>query len=310
MKKTKKTHIFDDVFRTMEEYIPELMLPLINEVFHTNYSDDVIVTRLADKRHIFQNLIETDSCLSIGGKLYHFECESNPNSGIIAIRMFQYDIAVALENKQHENGTFVVQFPSSCVIYLRHNKNTRNQEKIIVRMPDDRKIEYLVPIVKSQEYTKEDIFEKRLYVLLPYYILRYEKQLNLIEREENRRQKLMEEYDSICLQLCNTLGRENPLGYSELHKLIARVLDYVLQKSNETKKEVQQVMGGHILESWKDEMIRIGREEGHAEGHAAALTELMTKKLKNGKTLEQIAAELELPLEEVNELYQKIKETR
>ena len=126
--------------------------------------------------------------------------------------------------------------------------------------------------------------------------------------------RTMEEYDNICLQLCNTLGRENPLGYSELHKLIARVLDYVLQKSNETKKEVQQVMGGHILESWKDEMIRIGREEGHAEGHAegraAVLTELINKKIHNGKSLAQISAELELPLEEINELYQKIKETR
>ena len=26
-------------------------------------------------------------------------------------------------------------------------------------------------------------------------------------------------------------------------------------------------MGGHVLESWKEEMIRIGRAEGRAEGH-------------------------------------------
>ena len=31
---------------------------------------------------------------------------------------------------------------------------------------------------------------------------------------------------------------------------------------------MQQVMGGHVLESWKEEMIRIGRTEGHAQGHA------------------------------------------
>lgn len=95
--------------------------------------------------------------------------------------MFQYDVAVALENKQRENGIYVVKFPSSCVIYLRHNKNTKDQEKVLVRMPGNREMEYSVPVVKTQEYTKEYIFEKKLYVLLPYYILRYEKQPTLLE---------------------------------------------------------------------------------------------------------------------------------
>lgn len=33
--------IFDDVFRTMVEKIPRLVIPLINEVFHTSYPEDV-----------------------------------------------------------------------------------------------------------------------------------------------------------------------------------------------------------------------------------------------------------------------------
>ena len=33
--------IFDDVFRTMIEKMPYLAVPLINEVFHTSYSEDV-----------------------------------------------------------------------------------------------------------------------------------------------------------------------------------------------------------------------------------------------------------------------------
>ena len=92
MSKNNDTHIFDDVFRTMEEHTPELLLPLINEVFKTNYPPDTKITRLGDKRHLLQHMVETDSCLSIGDKLYHFECESNPKNGIIAIRMFQYDV--------------------------------------------------------------------------------------------------------------------------------------------------------------------------------------------------------------------------
>lgn len=32
--------IFDDVFRTMLEKMPQLVIPVINEVFHTSYSKE------------------------------------------------------------------------------------------------------------------------------------------------------------------------------------------------------------------------------------------------------------------------------
>ena len=54
MTENNETHIFDDVFRTMEEHTPELMLPLINEVFKTNYPENTKITRLADKRHLLR----------------------------------------------------------------------------------------------------------------------------------------------------------------------------------------------------------------------------------------------------------------
>lgn len=39
--------IFDDVFRTMVEKIPWLVIPLINEVFHTSYPEDVEISSFA-----------------------------------------------------------------------------------------------------------------------------------------------------------------------------------------------------------------------------------------------------------------------
>ena len=72
--KENNSQIFDDVFRSMEEHTPELMIPLINEVFKTNYPENTVITRLGDKRHLLQSLVETDSCLGIGSRRYHFEC--------------------------------------------------------------------------------------------------------------------------------------------------------------------------------------------------------------------------------------------
>ena len=41
--------IFDDVFRTMIEKMPYLAVPLINEVFHTSYPQDVPIIQLRNE---------------------------------------------------------------------------------------------------------------------------------------------------------------------------------------------------------------------------------------------------------------------
>ena len=38
--------IFDDVFRTMVEKMTYLLVPLINEVFHTSYPENVKIVRM------------------------------------------------------------------------------------------------------------------------------------------------------------------------------------------------------------------------------------------------------------------------
>ena len=37
---TEHSTIFDDVFRTIAQKMPQLLIPLINEVFHTSYSEE------------------------------------------------------------------------------------------------------------------------------------------------------------------------------------------------------------------------------------------------------------------------------
>ena len=62
--------IFDDVFRTMIEKMPYLAVPLINEVFHTSYPENVPIVQLRNEHQQENGEIITDSCLKIAGKLY------------------------------------------------------------------------------------------------------------------------------------------------------------------------------------------------------------------------------------------------
>ena len=41
--------IFDDVFRTMVQKMPKLLIPLINEVFQTDYSEDEAFEQLRNE---------------------------------------------------------------------------------------------------------------------------------------------------------------------------------------------------------------------------------------------------------------------
>ena len=57
--------IFDDVFRTMVESMPELVIPLINEVFGTKYPLDTKYDQLNNEHPLPDVNIITDSCIRI-----------------------------------------------------------------------------------------------------------------------------------------------------------------------------------------------------------------------------------------------------
>ena len=59
----------------------------------------------------------------------------------------------------------------------RSNPNTPDELKICIRAAR-KELKYGIPILKVKNYTLEDIFERRLWMLIPFYIFRYEKELS------------------------------------------------------------------------------------------------------------------------------------
>ena len=113
--------IFDDVFRTIAQKMPYLLIPLINEVFQTNYPEDIHFQQLRNEHYEKLGKIITDSILQIEDHTYHLECQSSLD-GQMVIRMFEYDFSIALELAQKNNETFEIEFPQSCVLYIRNHR--------------------------------------------------------------------------------------------------------------------------------------------------------------------------------------------
>lgn len=301
--------IFDDVFRTMLEKMPEFVIPLINEVFRTDYPADIPIKQMRNEHHTKSGEIITDSHLLIADKIYHIECQSTGDSEMV-VRMIEYDFAISLENVKKENGRYRIYFPHSCVLYLRGNKKN-NVLGLEIVMPDGRILEYNVPTLYVEQYTKDIIFQKKLLFLLPYYVIRYEKNKKTL-KDDAKLQEMLEEYREIEKYLEKELldeGKE--VEYRYFIELISQIADYIFTDVENVKKGIGKIMGGKVLELETDRIIKESLEKGMQQGMQQGIREvrikIVTKMLEAQKyTLEEISSNTELPLNEIIEIKKEL----
>ena len=269
--------IFDDVFRTMIEKMPYLAVPLINEVFHTSYPQDVPIIQLRNEHRQENGEIITDSCLKIGDKLYHIESQSTDDT-TMAIRMIEYDFSIAVENAHKQGRRYRMDFPRSCVLYLRSGNNTPDFLGVEMALADGNIVLYQISTIKLETYTKDSIFEKNLLMLLPFYIMRYEKNIH-----EEIRTNLVKELS----------GADKAALYMDLNKLIIKIADYICQSEEVVRKGIGDVMGGKVLELESERLRaegeKIGEIKGEIRGEARGeerLSILINRLILDGRSAE------------------------
>ena len=256
--------IFDDVFRTMLEKMPQLAIPLINEVFGTSYPEDIEIIQKRNEHQTQNGRVITDSHLLIANRIYHIECQSTDDSTMV-IRMIEYDFAISLEHVQKENGRYRMYFPQSCVLYLRGTKK-RDTISVEIVMPDGNTVEYTVPVVQVQRFTCDDMLQKHLLFLLPYHVIKYEQEKGL-DTDSEKWKELLDEYAKIEKYLeKNFLEKGNEKAYRDMVELIIRIADYVFRDKEKVRKGFGDVMGGKVLELESDKLIQRGIEQGLEKG--------------------------------------------
>ena len=246
--------IFDDVFRTMLEKMPQLAVPLINEVFGTSYPEDVKIIQKRNEHQTQNGRIITDSHLLIANRIYHIECQSTDDSTMV-IRMIEYDFAISLEQVQKENGRYRMYFPQSCVLYLRGIKK-RDTISVEIVMPDGNTVEYTVPVVQVQRFTCDDMLQKHLLFLLPYHVIKYEQEKDL-DTDSEKWKEFLDECKKIESYLEeNFLEKGNEKLYRDMVELIIQIADYVFRDKEKVRKGFGDVMGGKVLELESDKLIQ------------------------------------------------------
>lgn len=85
-------------------------------------------------------------------------------------RVYEYESAIAYMYRSVDGSKITVQFPPSAVLFLRHNKFSPDIMEIIVQMTDGIATQK-VQVMKLGNYSLEEIFEKKLIILISLHIL-------------------------------------------------------------------------------------------------------------------------------------------
>ena len=176
---------------------------------------------------------------------------------------------------------FIVRFPHTGLLLLSAASNVPDQARITITTPDEESVSYSIPIIRESDFTIDEIFDKKLYMLIPFYIFNFKKELQDINEDETRLEELKKVYNDIVDRL------DKLLEYGQLKEFsrfaIIKITQTVVHKYTESyqciQKEVVDIMGGKIMDLPE---IRI-RHEALAEGEAKGQAERERLETENGQ---------------------------
>lgn len=264
------SNIYGSVFKAMVHKTPKLLIPFINEVFGRRYEIDAPIMQFNEEHEGPLGTRISDSVFRIEDMVYHLECQSTHDASMV-VRVIEYDFSIALQEALEQGAPYRMKFPSSCVLLLRHASKT--PDYLEMEMPDSESFRHHTKIYKTQLVSEEEIFRRRLLILLPFYLMRYEKELSGLDAESDAAAALIRECREIRMRLADlTLLQGDELLYRQITELIIRASDHLLAANEPLNRKVRPAMGEEVLELMDDKIER-SRREGIQEGIALSRQE-------------------------------------
>ena len=115
-----------------------------------------------------------------------------------------------------------------------------------------------------------EIFEKRLLLLVPFYIFSHEKRFVEYERDAEKLGELQERYAQIrsMLEELAESGEISEYVKCTIMDMTDKVPEHIAAKYRAVREGVKAVMGGQVLEYEAKTIKREGMAQGRAEGMA------------------------------------------
>lgn len=246
--------IFDDVFRTIAEKMPILFIAAVNYIFGTDYPYTEEIVQLRNEHHVFDEIHVTDCYFMIRNRHFHIECQ-NMNDKTMGRRIMgyklenAYDAAASVSLKDNVELTETT-LSSSCVVFLQCTKSTPKQFITVIKNEHGDEIRQNERCIRLVDIDLQKMLEEDLFILLPFYILKYKNGFN--SRRKERQEAALSSWQQDCTVICKTLQNNKKMdllgvSYVDMIDLIVKIADYVINASNAGFKERIKVMYGRIL---------------------------------------------------------------
>lgn len=168
-------------------------------------------------------------------------------------------------------------------------------------------MQYDIPIMKVQSYSLDEIFEKHLLMLIPFYIFSHENRFPEYNANSQRLADLESEYKWI-LQRLDNLEKQGFIGAFDKRTIIELsndVIKEITQKYESVQKGMGDIMGEALIET---EARRL-RDEAKEEAQKESARKTAIRMLKRGKlTIDEIEEYSGLSAAEVEQLKEQLPE--
>ena len=206
---------YDDVFRTLLNDCRRLIIPVINEIFHENFRGDEEIVFMPETHFL------------------------NQQDGGEEKRVTDTSFKIV-------GDTLKVEIPHSAILFLRCDTSTPDQMRIEMRTPGGT-VRFDVLVMKSQRYGIDEIFEKNLLFLIPFYIFSHESRFVEYNKDKGKLEILKAEYIDIRNRLDDLLESGQISAYTR--KIIMEMSNKVVENwSRQSRRPL-------ILRPWVWTMI-------------------------------------------------------
>lgn len=185
----------------------------------------------------------------------------------MAVRMIEYDFRIGVEHAKKEGRKYYIEFPKSCVLYLRDTANT-------------------------QDYLEAEM-------MMPFYVMRYEKAGEELEEDVDKRGELLEEYKEIHRYLEKKFKEKESGRHTDIVSLIMRIVAYIFREKKEVRKGIGEIMGGSFTAG-------IGKaQEGREEGIKVLILDNQDEGVSEKRIIEKLQKRYALNREQAEVYYRR-----
>ena len=301
---------YDAVFWAGVINMKKYIIPLVNEAFGEHFTENATVDPDPNKQ-VFEHTDgsfgqgEMDALVTLNeasvSKKYHFEVETWVDNSIV-VRIAEYSIGVARDNLQLTERGLEATLPNSAVIFLKKAKTIPDKLLMIVKGCGGELINE-IPVIKLENYSIDDLFEKKLFLLIPFYGFHFDEEFE--KMDATGIEELKEDLDEISDRLVKMVesGEMSADQHGHLIDWMGRVLDKLTYRYENLREGVDAIMRTYILRTRTDEIL----DQGRAEGRDKRDREKIEEMLRKGKTPEAIADFCGYPIELVKSVQESMK---